>query len=78
VVSAGAQRCGPRLRHIAGSLDAVIEDLECFAAAPGDLDALMRLTELRDGLRIARERCRSKPMLSLMPKSLDAAQRADR
>lgn len=36
-------------------IEAVIEDLECVAETPGDFEALMRLTELRDGLRVALE-----------------------
>jgi hypothetical protein len=40
-------------------IEAVIEDLECVAETPGDLEALQRLAELRDSLQTALERCRS-------------------
>jgi hypothetical protein len=44
-------------------IEAVIEDLECIAETPGDYEALARLTELRDGLRLALQRFRSERLL---------------
>lgn len=44
-------------------LDTVIEDLESMAETPGDLEALMRLTELRDRLEAAREQYQRQPLL---------------
>ena len=46
-------------------LEVVIEDLESCAETPSDYEALARLTELRDKLRIALERIRSEHTLYL-------------
>jgi hypothetical protein len=41
-------------------IESVIEDLESVAETPGDYEALTRLSELRDQLRVALQRYHDK------------------
>lgn len=44
-------------------IQVVIDDLESVAETPGDLEALMRLTELRDRLETARDQYQRQQLL---------------